>query len=312
MTKASLKMTFILLAVLVACQKGQDFTATKENPAEENPATEEVTGNSYTLTVEAAKSMDTKALVLDGSTLNAKWVQDEKVGVYVNGEYCGQLLATPKDDATKATLSGTLTSTSGIAANATLLLLFPDRDDITEGSKWDYTGQNGATPTPEADMSTKYDYATATLTVTGIDGSNVTTTGTATFQNEQSIYRLDFKVNSSLKSVKWFSVSSSQNKLVTSRSYNSGWVSNHGDLTVTLTGDGATSPYVSLRNQNKTEADTYTFFARDYNNNLFRGTKEIPAANLGYGKFLAPSIELNAFSVNTQASGNISNPQDIF
>ena len=311
MTKASLKMTFILLAVLVACQKGQDFTATKENPAEENPATEEVTGNSYTLTVEAAKSMDTKALVLDGSTLNAKWVQDEKVGVYVNGEYCGQLLATPKDDATKATLSGTLTSTSGIAANATLLLLFPDRDDITEGSKWDYTGQNGATPTPEADMSTKYDYATATLTVTGIDGSNVTTTGTATFQNEQSIYRLDFKVNSSLKSVKWFSVSSSQNKLATSRSYSEGWTSAYGGVSVSM-GTASSSPYLSLRNENTTEADMYSFMVRDYNNNLYSGTKVIPAEKLGYGQFLAPSVDLSAYSIATTASGNITSTQDIF
>ena len=313
MTKGSLRMTFILLAVLVACQKGQDIVATKENPTEEKPATEEVTGNSYFLTVEAVKSIDTKALVLDGSTLNAKWVQDEKVGVYVNGAYCGQLLATPKDDATKATLSGTLTSTSGIAANATIMLLYPDREDITAGSKWDYTGQNGAAPNAEGtgDLSTKYDYATATLTVTGVDGSNVTTTGTATFQNQQSIYRLDFKVNSSLKDVNWFSVSSSQNKLVTSRSYSDGWGSAYGVLSVSLA-SAVQSPYLSLRNENMTEADTYTFFVRDGNNDLFTGTKEIPAAKLGYGKFLAPSVDLSAYSITTQASGDISNSHDIF
>ena len=304
---APLRMTAVAL-LLVACQKEQNFAAKEESQAEESPATEEVTGSSYFLTVEATKGMDTKALVLDGTALNAQWASGEKVGVYVNGAYAGQLLATPKADATKATLSGTLTSTSGIVATATLLLLYPDREDITEGTKWDYTGQTGAAPNAEGtgDLSEKYDYATATLTVTGVDGSNVTTTGSATFQNEQSIYRMDFN-----KSVKWFSISSSQNKLVTSRSYSDGWTSAYGVLSVSLA-SAASSPYLSLRNENTTEADTYTFFVRDDNNNLLTGTKEIPADKLGNGKFLAPGVDLSAYSVPTQASGDISNSQDIF
>jgi hypothetical protein len=299
--------TLLFALLLVSCQKEQNFAAKEESPAEESPATEEVAGSSYFLTVEATKGMDTKALALEGNTLNAKWATGEKVGVYVNGERRGQLTATVDGtDPTKATLSGTVT---GISKGVTFMLLFPDREDISEGSKWDYTGQNGAAP--DGDLAAKYDYATATLTVSGVNGNEVTTTGTATFQNQQSIYRMDFKVNSTLKSVKWFSVFSSQNKLVTSRSYDNGWGSTYGCVSVSLA-SAASSPYLSLRNENTTDDDTYTFFARDCNNKLYTGTKEIENQYLGYGKFLAPSVDLSAYSVATQASGSISNAQDIF
>ena len=97
----------------------------------------------------------------------------------------------------------------------------------------------------------------------------------------------------------------------TSRSYSDGWTSAYGVLSVSLA-SAAKSPYLSLRNENTTDADTYTFFARDYNNNLLTGTKEITSDKLVNGQFLAPSVDLNAFSVDTQASGNISNTQDIF
>ena len=172
----------IILITLAGCQKEEDITP--------NDNTEKVTTEGiYTLTVEAIKKVDTKALALDGNTLNATWASGEKVGVYVNGTYCGQLNATPKADATKATLSGTLTSTAGIVADATILLLFPDRSDHA----WDYTGQAGAAP--GGDLAARFDYATATLTISEVNNVNntVITNGTAAFQNEQSVYRFGFK-----------------------------------------------------------------------------------------------------------------------
>ena len=298
------RILILSLVLLAACQQVERDYDYQKTTVEGNRSSD-----SACLTVKAIKMVDTKALDLinngNKSTLNQYWKETDKVKVFHNGVCIGTLnVSCQGDRPTTATLSGTV---HGLEPGNVLTLLIPGRAD----EKWDYTGQNGVL-TGESSIEDSFDYATATVRIDGQEGTTLHTTADAQFENQQSIYRLDFKVNSSLKSVKWFSVSSSQNKLVTSRSYNNGWVSNHGDLTVTLTGDGATSPYVSLRNQNKTEADTYTFFARDYNNNLFRGTKEIPAANLGYGKFLAPSIELEAFSVNTQASGNISNTQDIF
>ena len=288
-----------IILVLTGCQKEDDLSI-KETP-------EAPVEGGYFLSVEATKGIDTKALVLDGTTLNAHWTSDEKVGVYVNGVRCGQLTATPKTDATKATLSGTLTQTSGIVADATLLLLFPDREDITEGSKWDYSNQHGAAP--DGELAAKFDYATATLTVSGIDGSNVTTTGPATFQNEQSVYRFDFKVGEEAKTVKSFTISSSQNKLVTSRSYSGGWTSAFGPLTVALTSGSASSLYMSLRNETSV-ADTYSFLVTGGDDALYSGTKAIEIARLGNGKFLAPSITLSQPSF-TPVAGNITDAENV-
>lgn len=290
-----------IILVLACCQKEEDL-GTKETP-------EAQAEGGYFLSVEAAKGINTKALSLDGSTLNAHWTSGEKVGVYVNGAYAGQLLATPKDDATKATLSGTLTQTSGIVADATLLLLFPDREDITEGSKWDYTHQHGAAP--DGELAAKFDYATATLTVSGVDGNDVTTTGSATFQNEQSVYRFDFKVGGNAKTVKSFTLSSSQNQLVTSRSYSSGWTSAYGSLKVSLTSGSASSLYMSLRNENTSVTDTYSFQVMGGDDALYSGTKAIPADKLDKnGKFLAPSITLSQPSF-TPVAGNITDAENI-
>ena len=328
MNKYSLYILLTLLTTLAGCAKmtyDQDQNDRSEPDASDVPV--------WTLTVSASKGIPgqagddswgaagddswgvagddagTKALELvnEGATLNAYWVQDEKVGVYVNGAYAGQLLATPCTDATKATLSGTITAE--LQDNDAILLLYPDREDITEGTKWDYTGQAGAAPA--GDLAAKYDYATATLTVTGVDGSNVTTSGTATFENQQSIYRLDFKVNSSLKSVNWFSVSSSRNKLVTSRSYSSGWTSAYGSLKVSLTSGSASSLYMSLRNENTSVTDTYSFQVMGGDDALYSGTKAIPADKLDKnGKFLAPSITLSQPSF-TPVAGNITDAENI-
>ena len=130
---------FIIPAVLVALagcskEKEQDFIPREETPA---PA-----DGTLALTVEATKSMDTKALGLDGTTLKAYWDDGETVGVYLNGTRIGLLSATAQSDNTKARLSGSVPK-EGIAEGTTLMLLFPDREDLPVGSKWDYSGQSG-------------------------------------------------------------------------------------------------------------------------------------------------------------------------
>ena len=142
------RILILSLVLLAACQE------VETGFDDENTATGKAGADSvYTLTVLATKGVDTKALALDGTQLNAYWVSGEKVGVYVDGIYKGQLQATPMADATRATLSGTVTAT--LKANDVILLLYPDREDITVGTKWDYTGQNGTAPTPAGDLSTK-------------------------------------------------------------------------------------------------------------------------------------------------------------
>ena len=268
----------IILITLAGCQKEEDITP--------NDNTEKVTTEGiYTLTVEAIKKVDTKALALDGNTLNATWASGEKVGVYVNGTYCGQLNATPKADATKATLSGTLTSTAGIVADATILLLFPDRSDHA----WDYTGQAGAAP--GGDLAARFDYATATLTISEVNNVNntVITNGTAAFQNEQSVYRFGFKDSGNYIDPKAFTVSAAGGQLVQSMSWNgSAWAADYGNISVTpASAPGDHFYYVSLRNDQTTD-DTYNFTITGSDDVLYMASKGIPASVLDVpGKFIS-------------------------
>ena len=258
-----------------------------------------------TLTLQATRTVDTKALdLVNGTRLNQYWKNTDQVKVFRNGTCIGTLAVVPDPNGgakpTNATLSGSV-EVQGLAKNDVLTLLIPGRAD----NKWDYTEQNGVL-TGTSSIEDSFDYATATLSVSSIEGTSVhTTTSSVAFQQEQSIYRFDFKVNDVLKDVKWFTVSSSRNLLVTSRSYNNGWESNHGDLTVTLTGDGATRPYVSLRNENTTQADTYSFLVVGGDNALYSGNKEIPADKLGNGKFLAPGVALTKCNLHMQDEGYI-------
>ena len=299
----------VLLFIVSACEAVELDNEYQQTLAEG----EKTVGSEYTLTLQATKGGVTKALELDGNTLNGYWVDGEKVGVYVNGTYCGFLTAdATREKSATATLSGTLSPSSVLAVGKTITLLYPDRTDIDieESTRWDYTGQNGAVPTPAGDLSTKYDYMTATLTINSIENGVINITAPASFQSEQSIYRFDFKVNEALTAVKWFSVSSNRNKLVTSRSYSGGWGSNHGDLSVSLTGNGSVSPYVSLRNENTMQTDTYSFVAMDGNEALLLGSKEIPSEKLGNGKFIAPSVPLTQ-PVFCSGSGSIHNAEDV-
>lgn len=270
---------FILaLAVITACQKVEDVFVTEEP---------EETVEQYTLTLEATKGEDTKALRLinSGSTLTALWVNGETVAVYQGGTYLGQLVATADDtDETKATLSGTLESVAGVANNAVLTLLFPRKD-------WDYTGQDGEAPNVFFKIDRLYDYATANVTVASVDtgSKTITTTSAAAFENQQSIYRFGFKVNDTPLLVKEFTVSSNHNKLVTSRSYSGGWTSTYGNLTVRPSSATNKLLYLSLRNENAntSEPDKFSFYVIGNNNALYLGEKDIPGDKLGNGKFIS-------------------------
>jgi hypothetical protein len=269
---------FLALAVVSACQKAEEDFVAEKPKALEGP---------YTLTLEATKGEDTKALELinSGSTLTALWRDGETVAVYQGGTYLGQLAATADGtDNTKATLSGTLESVAGVANNAVLTLLFPRKD-------WDYTGQDGGAPNDVSKIDRLYDYATANVTVASVDTGNktITTTSGAAFENQQSIYRFGFKVNDTALSVKEFTVSSNHNKLVTSRSYSSGWISTYGNLTVRPSSATSGLLYLSLRNENAntSEPDKFSFFVIGNDDALYLGEKDIPGDKLGNGKFIS-------------------------
>lgn len=239
----------ISILLLAACQQIEEpFDPRSNNSVNEDGV--------YTLTIQATKSdAATKALALDGSTLRSYWTSDEKVRVFKAGSYLGELSVAPGtgEQPLTATLSGTF---SGLLENDQLTLLIP-RVYTTNSSDWFYTGQNGLL-TGDNSVSTKYDYATATVTVNTVSGTEITTTP-ANFDNEQSIYRFGFKVGNDKIAPSDFTISSINGTLIASRTFSSGWTDVPGSITVNP--DASISDnlyYVALRNTSSS-ADTYNF-----------------------------------------------------
>lgn len=158
-------------ATFAACSSDDNITA--DQPAQ--PAGKQV----YTMTVQASKGGDaaTRALTLSGKTLNATWATTENIYVQKGSDWAGGSLQ-PDANAATATLKGTLSGVS-IAKNDVLTLQFPRSGAL------DYSGQVGTLE----DIAAKYDYATATVTVASVTDGNITTTGTASFNNQQAIVK---------------------------------------------------------------------------------------------------------------------------
>jgi hypothetical protein len=267
-----MKKYIILFAALAGamlwtgCQKMEEDIV-KDEPVEEAPQL-------FTLTVQAVKDVDTKALELDGSTLNAYWVDGEQVAVYISNTraFLGMLTVDADDtNRTEATLSGTLSSVEGVAEGTQLYLLFPR-------AEWDYTGQDGTAPSAGGSLARQYDYASSTVYVSSMD-NGVISTEKAFFSNEQKIYRFGFKIGGSggtAVSVKEFTVDSASSSIVRKRDYSSN-KHTFGSLTVKVSGDATTDLlYMAINNVDLGSDQTYSFHVIDGGNALYIGSQSIP------------------------------------
>ena len=195
----------VALVAFTACSSSEDSII--DEPA--NPTTPKV----YTMTVTASKADNatTRALSLDGKTLNATWKVDDVIKVLKKDRLSipaiyrdlGTLKATTVSaDGLTATFTGSftgsyVTAAGGIAEYDKLLLAYPGtRLRNTSGFTFDYTGQDGTLETIASD----YDYCmTSTVedemvTVSKVsDTGEVSTTGTASFDNQQAIVRFTLK-----------------------------------------------------------------------------------------------------------------------
>jgi hypothetical protein len=207
MMKSILKYTAAFAAILTAasCQKEMELAPEVTTP--EEPAVKE-----YTLRVNASKGEDTKALSLDGKTLNVKWADTDQVSVFPESwatPAMGTLTAAASETGS-TTLTGAVT---GAAEGNTLNLLFPR-------AEWSYTGQKGILLSDENSIEKKYDYAAATVTVNEVDGTTITTDA-ANFTSQQAIVKFILKNNdgSAALAVDKLTISASSNKLVTNKGY---------------------------------------------------------------------------------------------
>ena len=163
-------------AIFAACSSDDNLTPDEQQPAGEK---------TYTLTVQATKDGEsaavkaaTRALSLDGKTLNATWAQGERVTVYNvtrSADLGGYLEA--QSSGASTTLKGTLTGTIENGDVLKLKFLSPS-----------YSTQDGT----QEYISSHCDYAEATVTVTDASTPSVTTTD-AEFENKQAIVKFTLK-----------------------------------------------------------------------------------------------------------------------
>ena len=191
----------LLIASVTFAACSSDDNIIDDNIIDEQPASQQV----YTLSVSATKGGDealTRALSLDGKTLNATWAQNEEVTVY-NKTKKVQLDGTLKAQSSGAstTLEGSLTGT--IENGDELILRFNSANYASQSGTLDYIAAN-------------CDFAEATITVSGVDGeNNVIPTSTASFANQQAIVKFILKDqdNNDLN-VSNLSISAASNRLV--------------------------------------------------------------------------------------------------
>ena len=174
-----LSMAALLMAsatVFTACSNDDDIIG--EQPAASSQQT-------YTMTIEATKGGDaatTRALALDGNTLNATWQTTDEVAVYNYTQQAalgGHL--SPQSAGASATLTGSLTGS--VAKDDVVYLRWPSVNA-------DYTGQDGTLET----IAQRYDYTTGIAKVTSVDGTAIVAEdypngGPVTFINSQAIVK---------------------------------------------------------------------------------------------------------------------------
>ena len=158
------------LAMAAALTLGTAACSSSDDSIVEQPVENPTGPKTYTLTIQATKgggAATTRALSLDGPTLNATWKTGETVKVYKvtqsngNDVYTSIGTLTAQGNGATATLSGSLTG--DIALNDHLALFFI-------GGDADYNNQTGSLE----DLASKHDYAKGEAKVTAIDGSNIT------------------------------------------------------------------------------------------------------------------------------------------
>ena len=203
MTKNILSLAALLIvsATFVACTNDDNIIDEPQQPA--------ATGT-YTMTVNAQKGGDdatTRALALDGKTLNASWAVGEEVTVYNNTKKA-QLDGTLKaqSDGSSTTLKGSLTGT--IENGDELILHFNSANYASQSGTLDYIADN-------------CDFAEASITVSSVDGeNNVIPTSAASFVNQQAIVKfiLKDKEGNNLN-VSNLSISAGSNRLVSAGGY---------------------------------------------------------------------------------------------
>ena len=218
----------------------------------------------YTISIDATKPADTKALALssDGKSLSATWEEGEQVAVCkidpTNNdlsEVLGMLAPTTFGSASTV-LKGSILM-DGVNAGDKLFLQYPYKviEDSETGKLWldgRYSGQDGSLNT----LSKEFAFATCGVDITSLEGDALVTTK-AEFFNRQAIVKFTLKnAGSPLEATKLRIYAPS----LAERFWHDDYYVNWGSLEVKPM-TAATSEFtVALRNQ-ESDPEPYTLYA---------------------------------------------------
>lgn len=285
---------YALAALLLA---GVAFTACSSEDEVVNVAAEKVQ-TTYSVNIPAARGgdADTRALSLDGKTLNSKWTKGDKVYVYKKGtNYIDD--NTLEADASGATANLVGELASEYAVGDELLLVYGYKKTWprapTVWQAFDYTSQNGT-----FDDLQNFDYATAIVEVTAVKDGQITTTP-ASFKPSQSIFKLTFKDDSSSPKdvkVKFLTITSSGEKLIVlNYPYYAYYAAEDADKKGSRVGlniaDPSAEVWMALRFDESIANDVITFEVEDPDGKIYKGTKAV-TADVVNGKYYTTTITL--------------------
>ncbi len=199
--RKTLKDIRMLASLLLAGAALLSCSSDDETPAS-TPETPE-TPKTCTMTVQATKGADTRALSDAGTTLTSTWTVGDVVTVLSSDEATTYGTLTAQSSGESTTLYGTLTSTP--SNNQQLLLKYLSAS---------YGAQDGTLTGTDNSIDKVCDYSTATVTAT-VDGDHVTTTD-ANFANQQAIVKFTLSDGTSAINATALTVSDGTNNITLS------------------------------------------------------------------------------------------------
>lgn len=280
--------------VWAGCQLVEVESISDITPRKQTGQTDSV----WTLTIRAEKidSPRTKGLAIDGTdessttVLKSVWLKEEEVYVYLGDKQIGTLtVAVDKTDPYphQATLSGTVTTADITPGSTRLTLLTPYTRD-----QWTYVGQAGLLLVNDGGLSglrnsiaARYHMAQAQdVLVTEVSDGNLTTEK-AVFENQQSIYRLNFRFQKGELKTPITA------RVVTITAGNGGlwkgWNMGTGPITVNLLNPTADPFFVALRNEDTSNEEDLHFEVIATDGVTYLGSKTIPALYKPNGTFVS-------------------------
>lgn len=230
-----------------------------------------------------AKKISSKA-VADGGTATFKTTENVYVCNTSKSNAIDATVLHPSANAASANFEGTLAGTYVVGNNLKILY------NTNASGVADYSSQNGT-------IEGVVDAGVATVSVTDVSGGTITT-GTASIDNLQSIFKFTFKNGSTTLNVKSVTISSAGNKLQTQYDV----VNETATYSyLTVSNETAQSTVYAALRFTPTANDPITFLVTDENGVQYLGHKNAPSTGFAVGKFYTSTIDVTpiAFSVSS-------------